>query len=394
MPKSKEPAKGIFNSPNIIKPPFNSYHYTIKRILSKPSTSSFKKSKFFNLSSIQLDQIQSSIITGIKKSTLKTYATGLGAFITFCKEQGVIWNNCLPIDFSTLSLFLSYANGKLSSGYVASWFHGLKFYHLIWGLPFKFKASSPTIKSILNSISNNVPPSSVRPIRQPLTDEMMVFIYSNINQRNNKDIAIWAALVLAFNCMLRSFNFIVSSQSSFDAKLNISTSNLSRSNNGSYSLFLPTDKTYPKGIKIHLPRRKLIQFDPIQALVHHLNWNRNATFSLDYECPLFAFINDGKLVHLTGIMISNRISSILSKKFSDFKFNLHCLRISGLLHWLLAGASFEDVKVQGRWADVGSWRSYLKDHSLVMANHLGLLEKDFMIKNNNDESILVKKLCS
>lgn len=322
------------------------------------------------------------LISSVSSHTISTYSTGLGAFLAFCEERQII--DVFPVSESTLGLFLAFAIGRFSHSYARQWFQGVRFYHSVWGMPFPHSENSPLIRGVLNAVRTNLPPSSSKNIRHPLSDEMLLCIHSHLDLSLAEDAAVWAATCLAVLAMLRSVDFTVSSLARFDPSANPSKSDV-RLEGDHFTLWLPKEKTHRSGIKVLIPSKHQSFLNPHIALSNHflINHSRDPSNS-----PLFAFFSNDRWRTLSKPLLTRRIESILTPHFPDFKFFLHSFRISGMLHWLLRGSSFEDVKIQGRWADVGSWRLYLRDHSAIMALHLGQVESRFSLSSDEEERAL------
>lgn len=154
---------------------------------------------------------------------------------------------------------------------------------------------------------------------------------------------------------------------------------------------LPWAKTNPHGVKVLVKSTAHLCLDPVRAMIRHIkiNFPKHLTKSM-VTLPLFSFVDGASFRVLNKATIVNRIRSIVHDSCKEFSG--HSFRIGGLLNLLLAGVSFENARLQGRWSESGCWQLYLREHAIVLQQHLRATGPGWNVSSKSDEEVLERAI--
>lgn len=184
-------------------------------------------------------------------------------------------------------------------------------------------------------------------IRRPITVHIMARIKSVLlkNPHNYHNIMMWAACCLAFFAFLRSSEFTVPSQDSYDHEVHLSPTDIAVDNKANPQLLQVTikqSKTDPfrQGASLFLGRTHS-SICPVTAILPYLEVRRNQ------NGPLF-ILKDGRM--LTRQLFSTFLNDILDElQLNQSQFNTHSFRIGAATTAKEAGVDDIHIKMLGLW---------------------------------------------
>lgn len=209
------------------------------------------------------------------------------------------------------------------------------------------KQLTPRLQQVVKGIKKVQAAQREPRIRRPITITIMQKIRSVLLTRpqSYSNIMLWAACCLAFFGFLRSSEFTVSQQKSYDESVHLSLSDIaldSRASPKMIRVHIKQSKTDPfrQGVYIYLGKTDK-EICPVTAVVPYLAVRGTR------PGPLFVF-PDGRM--LTRQTFSSALDSLLMEaKLEKGNFNTHSFRIGAATSAANAGISDIHVKMLGRW---------------------------------------------
>jgi hypothetical protein len=188
-------------------------------------------------------------------------------------------------------------------------------------------------------------PSSVHPLRLPVTPEVLFNLHNSWKERDSYDArCLWAACCLGFFGFLRAGEFTCSSEAAYHSGM-LSLSDVSIDNKDNPSIIyinLRSSKTdaFGEGVTIHLGRTSDI-LCPVSALLAYL------AIRPPSPGPLFVLSSGKPLSH--GVLVDS-VRQALSPVMRDVTlFNGHSFRIGAATTAALAGIPDSTIMKLGRW---------------------------------------------
>ena len=265
-------------------------------------------------------------------------------FVEFCKTHKV---EQMPIDADTICLYAQFlANRMKAPQTVKNYINGVRVLQMLYEQPLG-AFHSPELKLTLRGIAR-LKQHHVHQA-QAITLEMLKGMAAHVDFKSPQDIAIWAAILLAFFCLLRKSNYVPISGDAFDAEKQLCRRDIIIGTNC---------------LLVHIKWSKTIQFAQ-RALVIPVLAIPNSPL-----CAVEAYKNVVKMVKanpsdpafsvpgtrrrpvpLTYSIFQNRLKELvhLAGWDSDL-FSSHSLRRGGASLAFKAKVPGEMIKVQGDWA--------------------------------------------
>lgn len=278
-------------------------------------------------------------------ATLKTYATGINAYVTFCRLHHIPSNLAYPSSEFLLCAFFA-SKQDLAPATLKNYTAGLRAWHIRENHVF------PTSERLKLIIKASSPRQAAPPPKQPVTIEMLECLASNLTS-SPFDTAVLACACTAFWALCRLGELLPNSATTFDASRYPLVSHISLLPSNEFKLFLPWTKVKRQaGEPVYLSQQHGPS-NPISVMHRHL---------LSTQTPgslLFSYT-----IHTTSHILSkhefiSRCNAIwLAHNMPQATG--HSFRIGGTTHLLLCGINPNTIKKAGRWASdsyLRYWRS-------------------------------------
>lgn len=254
---------------------------------------------------------------------------------------------------SLLCAFAASSTGQHAGDTISSDLLAVRAWHIINNFPYN---GGLQLKYTLKGARNMTPGSSKRPLRPPVSWEMLEILVQELDQENPEDICVLACALTATSGQARLGKLLPTSMSTHDPSRYPSVSDLQppMTVGGSHALKLPHMKTSGNlGDTIFLCSQNNCT-DPNNAIDKHIVIN-----CLPLHFPLFLYRHHGGYAALTKRRSLSCCNDIWSK-YGLPMFTGHCFRIGGTTILLLRGVSPYIVKRMGHWtsdAFLKYWRS-------------------------------------
>ena len=214
------------------------------------------------------------------------------------------------------------------------------------------------------------PESSKRPLRPPVSWEMLAMSNSQLDHNDSKDICVLSCALVATSGQARLGELLPSCSLKHDPSQHPSVFDLQPPSTaaGSRALKLPTSKmTGHDGATIYLCSQNDCS-DPNKPLDMHLRIN-----NLPQDFPLFAYQSCGGFMALTKRHFLQRCNKVWADSERGLlPFTGHCFRIGGTTMLLLRGVSPHIVKAMGRWS-LDTFLRYWRSLEVLAPKHAELL---------------------
>ena len=164
-------------------------------------------------------------------STWRSYNCGVRHYITFCNQAN---RPLVPTSESTLLLFVSYlASRNLSYPIIKVYLAGIRSLHVFTGYDVNFQSYlTPRLHQVLKGIHKDKASTLPSHIRRPITRDILLKIKGALpkNPHSYHNIMMRTACCLAFFGFLRSSEFTIPSQSSYDPEVHLSVKDIAVDN--------------------------------------------------------------------------------------------------------------------------------------------------------------------
>ena len=274
----------------------------------------------------------------------------------FCKLAN---KPTVPTTEPTLLLFVAHlASLNLAHTTIKVYLSGVRSLHVTHGHHSAFNCQlTPRLQQVLKGIRKRQAIGSPRKIRRPITIQIMAKIKSVLlkNPHEYHNIMMWAACCLAFFGFLRSSEFTVPSQVTYDNEVHLSPNDIAVDNEANPQLLQVTikqSKTDPfrQGARLSLGRTNS-PICPVTAVLPFLAVRGNQ------RGPLFT-LKDGRM--LTRQLFSTFLNDILGKlQMNQSQFNTHSFRIGAATTAKEAGIDDIHIKMLGRWRS-DAYQQYIR----------------------------------
>ncbi|KAJ7713417.1 DNA breaking-rejoining enzyme [Mycena metata] len=208
-----------------------------------------------------------------------------------------------------------------------------------------------------------------RPMRPPITIEMMRALKAVLNLDDSFDACIWAEASCAFWGMMRFGEVSVSSRDAFNGAKHLKRKDIlfgyDRNHKRYARLDLPDAKTAKRGEIQHVFLTEQEGLCPLEALD-----NLRRVVPAGPDDPLFSWRDThGDVRPMVKSKAIERINAILSAWGWGTAFG-HSFRIGGASFFLSLGINPEIVRLAGSWRSM-AYETYIRAFEQVVSLHMG-----------------------
>lgn len=298
--------------------------------------------------------ISSVLASAWAPSTLSLYGRGVRRFYAWAAGAQIPLLCCLPANEFTLCAFVAASAGSRSGGAIRSDVNGVRAMHMI--LHGAVWLGGLRLDYCLKAADRMTPASSVRPLRPPVTQEMLDLLCTSLDPSVPLFAAVLAAACFVYWGQCRLGEALPESLTRFSATHHPTPSCLRpcTASGRSHICHLPSTKcavTAGKDVFLSAQRGPS---NSLAALDNQLSVNRPCA-----DAHLFGYADSGGFVPLT----KRKFLAICNAVWAPRGFpsiSGHCFRIGGTTEMLLRGVPPHLVQVLGRWrsdAFLRYWRS-------------------------------------
>ncbi|KAF7976285.1 hypothetical protein HWV62_7188, partial [Athelia sp. TMB] len=319
-----------------------------------------------NISDDDLDRILRVITAAYATGTRETYGSGLLIFHIFCDQRKIPESERCPASPTLILAFIASCAGAYSGKTLATYVFAIRAWHTIHGQIWVM--NDVELKTALTGAANLAPPTSKKVKRAPWTVALLQSIFSTLDPANPLHVAVKSAAATIFFSAARSGEFLQKSLVSFDPRLHVKPTDVSRkvdrSGHSVTSVHIPVTKVARDGEDVAWGSQpQLPDIDPDFLLAEHIRVNSPAP-----NGPLFAWQHAKGPRALTKGEFMKCINTAADQLGLEHLHG-HGLRIGATLEYLLRGLSFETVKAIGRWSS-DTFILYLRQHAVILAPYL------------------------
>ncbi|RXW15088.1 hypothetical protein EST38_g10767 [Candolleomyces aberdarensis] len=320
------------------------------------------------LSLDSIRKINSTLLASLAEATRTSYGAGLLRFSEYCDREEISELRRMPASSFLLSGFIAEFSSTVSGSTIHCWMSGIRAWHILNNAP--WHGGDEFVSQVKKGAIKLSPPSSKRPLRNPVTLEHMIALQRSINLLSSLDVAVWALACVAFWGCCRLGELAVKSEVSFDpaynvdrnARMTFTSSSSSRSSQESVSLHIPwTKTTREQGAEVNVTGHA--KCSPVDALKAHLELSADAPKS----SHLFSYRDQsGRWRPLTKARFLDRCHLVWNS-LGLLKIHGHSFRIGGATELLLGGIPPHVVASIGRWKSM-AFLLYWRKVSEVVSN--------------------------
>ena len=277
------------------------------------------------------------------EGTHKNLLTQWKAFLVFCDQYQY---QAMPVSTDMICLYAQYLANKLKSPQtVRKYVNGVRVLQVLVDQPieaFRLQDMRLTFRGLAR-LRQHQPKRA-----QAITPEMLCRMHRFLDSSNALDLVVWAAILVAFFCMLRESNYVPESQKSFDKSKQLCREDIA---------------VGPDCLLVHIKWSKTIQLAkrtlhiPILAIPNspicpvHAFQQMVDRVPAGPDNPAFCVQTKQGLRPLTYRVFQARLKQLVHKSgWVAAAFSSHPLRRGGASLAYKAKVPGELIKVQGDWA--------------------------------------------
>ena len=266
-------------------------------------------------------------------------------YLNFCRYTCF---QSTPLNQEVLCLYVSFLAARISYKSIKAYLAAISHHCILLNVPVNI-ASMLKLHKLVRGIRRHQGNSFTRPIRQPITIDHLMKIYSFLGNSmlpNHDKALFWATSTLAFFGLLRVSEYTCPLVSSFNCTVHLMVSDL-QFYPDSFAINIKSSKTDPfrVGCRLFIGSTNNI-LCPRLAMLSFINYR-----GLHYG-PLFTY-KDG------SFLTRSRFAAFLKGIFTTEVINTHSFRIGGATALSLAGYTDAQIQIIGRWKS-SSFTRYLR----------------------------------
>ncbi|PSS31945.1 hypothetical protein PHLCEN_2v2272 [Hermanssonia centrifuga] len=257
--------------------------------------------------------------------------------------------------------------GCYAASSVSNYYAAVRAWHIIHRLKWDMEVTQ--VSKLIEAARRLAPPSSKAEPREPYTVDILSKVFEHLSSTVSLDAAVRACASSLLFGIARCGELTTESLKSFKPDKHITRGDVRKGFNREFNcevtiLHPPRTKGDPiHGEDITWAAHPSGPIDPERELENH--------FGVNNPMPnehLFTFQKGRSRSPLSRSVFLNRLKTA-AKDAGVPGPSGHSFRIGGTLEYLLAGVSFETVKVAGRWKS-DAFLIYLRRHAQILAPYL------------------------
>lgn len=153
------------------------------------------------------------------ESTKKTYMTYLKSYVGFCKLFNIL---VVPLSQENLARYIAHLSRRLKYNSLCNYLSIIRILHLEAGhtSPIDTHLVSTVLKGARRVLGD------VNTAKLPITPKILFSIFAILSFNDTKDVAFWAACLVAFFSFFRKSNLLTPSATGFDPDRHLSRQNV------------------------------------------------------------------------------------------------------------------------------------------------------------------------
>lgn len=282
---------------------------------------------------------------GLASSTQRSYKSASSRYLQFCNLAQA---RPLPLCEHILCLYVTYLSmQQLKHKSIKVYLSALRHFQISAGLPDPFTSSFPRLEYVLKGIKRTQSKSASQDQRLPITPTILRQIRSTWSARAKcPDIKmLWAAFCLGFFGFLRSGEFTIQDEGSFDSTYHLMPGDISvdsHSNPSIMRVLIKASKTDPfrKGTPIYIGATH-DDLCPVAAMLAYLAVRPHLSG------PLFIFSDGHPLTR--SRLVSHLRKALTEAGIDSTHYAGHSFRIGAASTAAAKGIEDSKIKMLGRW---------------------------------------------
>ena len=274
------------------------------------------------------------------RSNLRTQLKSYLLFCTYFRKEP------FPATSLQLRCYAQFISRTLKSPQsIQNYLSGIKTAHMLYGHSTSAFAE-PDVKLTLSGISKSSTHTSLQ--RLPVTPQMLQQMHRHIDQQDELDVTIYAAILIMFFAFLRRSNIAPKSAKSFDKHRNLLRQDIIANDSG-LEVIVRWSKTIQCSERVLSIPLVAIPSSPLCPVTAYKAMLRKIPASP--KQPAFVVHDShGRCLPLTQSQLTKRFDELISILDLDSKvYSLHSLRRGGATFARLSGASIDAIKTHGDW---------------------------------------------
>ncbi|CAG2211241.1 unnamed protein product [Mytilus edulis] len=259
----------------------------------------------------------------------------------------------VPLSRENLARYIAHLSRRLKYNSLCNYLSIIRILHLEAGY------SSPIDTHLVSNVLKGARRvlGDVNTAKLPITPKILFKIFAIISFNDTKDVAFWAACLVAFFSFFRKSNLLTPSVNDFDPDRHLSRHNVFFREDG-VLLRISKSKTIQfaeRCLDIPLPAIKKLPLCPSQALL----LNFKMVPAVQTPSPAFLYQNGEDTIPLTYAVFLARLKTVLSIiGFDASLYSGHSFRRGGATFAFQCGVPGELIQSQGDWKS-DAYKGYL-----------------------------------
>ena len=274
----------------------------------------------------------------------------------------------MPVSPITLLVYVVFLARTLKPTSINQYLNVVRLMHMERGLP------NPLDDWNLHNVQRGIARLKGEPPKQklPITIEILKLIYNILKPVSGRELAFWAACVVAFFAFLRKSTLLPLSQFA-NPELTLCIKDVKLQEN-QLLLSIRHTKTIQFGQRVlrvplcSIPGSPLCPVKSVSDLLHHTSHLKNAG-----KLPLFSYITNGQIKTLTHTTFVAMLKSTLSKANIDVSlYSGHSFRRGGCSYAFQLGLPPLLIKLRGDWKS-NAYERYVTINETLHTQMAGIL---------------------
>jgi hypothetical protein len=300
--------------------------------------------------------------SGLKASTMKTYASAQRSYLSFCDEHDL---TPLPSSDAVLLLYVAFLHKRgLKGSSIRVYLSGVRNLHVLSSCV--YPEHSPKLQLALRGAVKLSEP----PVRKlPITFSVLLKLFALLDGRHD-ELMLKSVMSLAFFGCFRAGELCLSDSGNFDKACNLTCGDIVFSHAEKYLTVLlkksKTDKC-DAGVKVH------VGCSTHEVCAYCIMTRFADVHPNDFQSDLPLFVDNAGTVLRNSYFQSTTKLLLTASGFDASLYSGHSFRAGGATSAADAGFSDWEIKMLGRWAS-NAYNVYLRNPKVVCSFAERLIE--------------------